>query len=165
MIKAAQKYHRNITYYGFDLFEEVTESKIKEELSKTLPSISIVEVEAKLKKSGAKIHLFKGSTVKTLPQTVKRLPKMDFIFIDGGRSLEIIANDWKYASRLMHKQTFVIFDDYYEDKEDTGAKPIIDKIDRQSYNVCVLQPQDLFTKDWGELKINCVQVTYNNPNS
>ena len=58
----------------------------------------------------ANVKLFKGFTYKTLPTFNK---KIDLIFIDGGHSIKTIANDWYYVKKMMHKNTNVIFDDYY----------------------------------------------------
>ena len=56
--------------------------------------------------------------MKTLPEVSKNLPQMDFIYIDGGHSLETIKNDWDYTKNLMHKGTIVLFDDYWQNKID-----------------------------------------------
>jgi hypothetical protein len=60
---------------------------------------------------GAKIFLFKGDTREVLPKVVNTLPMMDFIFIDGGHSLETMENDWRYAQVVMGLNTFVVFDE------------------------------------------------------
>ena len=157
MITAAQKYHspEEINYYGFDLFEDLTLEKFKEEVSK-MP-LAKQEVENKLKVTKSKINLFQGDTLKTLPENISQLPKMDFVFLDGGHSLKTIANDWHYVQQLMHDQTVVIFDDYWN-REDAGAKPIIDNIDPSKFDVKILKPRDRFEKEWGTLKINFVKV-------
>jgi hypothetical protein len=82
---------------------------------------------------------------------------MDLIFIDGGHSIETISNDWTYARKLMHDHTLVIFDDYWN-RDDAGAKPIIERIDVTKYDVQVLPIQDRFKKEWGTLIINFVSV-------
>ena len=158
MITAAQKYHspEKINYYGFDLFEDLTLEKFKEEVSKMPPPKQ--EVEDKLRMTKSNINLFKGDTIQSLPENIAKLPKMDFIFIDGGHSLKTITNDWYCVQQLMHNETVVIFDDYWN-RNDAGAKPIVDKIDRMKYKVEILSPQDKFKKDWGILKINFVKVT------
>ena len=157
MITTAQKYHspEEINYYGFDLFEDLTLEKFKEEVSK-MP-LAKQEVENKLKVTKSKINLFQGDTLKTLPENISQLPKMDFVFLDGGHSLKTIANDWHYVQQLMHDQTVVIFDDYWN-REDAGAKPIIDNIDPSKFDVKILKPRDRFEKEWGTLKINFVKV-------
>jgi len=157
MIKVAKKYWLpgEIEYYGFDLFEDADEKTIEVEISKK-PSL-YNEVKEKLEKTGAKINLYKGNTLNTLPETVKDLPKMDFIFIDGGHSIETVQNDWNYSKQLIHDKTMVIFDDYWN-MEDSGCNKIVDSIDRREFLVEILQPTDKFKKKWGTLYINFVKV-------
>jgi len=158
MIKLAESFHPadQIEYYGFDLFEQMTDQINVDELSKKPPTKA--EVEKMLQATGAKIKLFQGFTQNTMPNAVSSLPKMDFIFIDGGHSVETIANDWKYAEMLMGEKTVVIFDDYYFDKDDVGAKKIIESIDDNRFTIKILSPRDSFKKDWGVLNINFVEV-------
>jgi len=157
LILTAQKHNPSqaIHYYGFDLFEDLTLEKFKEEVSKMPPSKA--EVEKKLLATGSHINLYQGDTLKSLPENIVDLPKMDFIFLDGGHSLKTIANDWHYVQQLMHDQTIVIFDDYWN-RDDAGAKPIIESINRDKFTVEILKPQDKFRKEWGTLKINFVKV-------
>lgn len=73
---------REIEYYGFDLFEDASDVTLEKEFAKGPPP-SLSSVEIKLKKIGAKIFLYKGNTREVLPNVVKNLPTMDFVFIDG----------------------------------------------------------------------------------
>ncbi len=158
MIEAAKKHWspEEIEYYGFDLFEDIDESTVEAEVSKSPPPMN--EVKKKLEKTGARIMLYRGNTLHTLPEVVKNFPKMDFIFIDGGHSLETVQNDWDCSSQLMHDQTVLIFDDYWN-REDSGCKKIVDSINRKEFLVEILKPTDKFKKDWGILCINFVKVT------
>ena len=158
MIETAKLFFpvNEIEYYGFDLFEEATNGKLEYEFSKGAP-LSLSHVKLKLEKTGAKIFLFKGNTRKILPKVVKDLPIMDFVFIDGGHSIETIENDWKNVQEVMNENTVVIFDDFYN-IDDVGCRKIIEKLDRHNFEVTILQPQDIFKKDWGTLKINFVKV-------
>ena len=159
MILEAQKFHKKeeVNYYGFDLFEQMDREMFKFEISKIPPTKQ--KVEEKLKVSGSPIHLFQGNTMQTLPEVSKTLPKMDFIYIDGGHSLETIQNDWDYTKNLMHKGTIVLFDDYWQNKIDGGAKPLIDSLDRNIYNVEVLPVVDVSTKsEFGRLEIQYAKV-------
>lgn len=160
MIKLAKGYHRpeEIDYYGFDLFESMTAKKFSEEVSKWPPAQ--VEAQAKLSATGINIHLFQGDTMKTLPAQASNLPPMDLIFIDGGHSLETIANDWHWASQLMHEKTAVIFDDYWSDRTDAGCKVMVDSLDRTKYRVTLWPVVDKFQKTaFGPLKIKLAKVT------
>jgi predicted O-methyltransferase YrrM len=158
MIASAKKFHPapEVEYYGFDLFEQMTEAVNQSELSKKPPTKD--EVEAILSDTGAKIFLYRGFTQNTLPEVVDKLPKMDLIFIDGGHSLPTITNDWNYCSRLMDKNTVVIFDDYYYDRNDVGCKRIVEGIDPKEFAVSILPRKDRFRKTWGVLSINFVRV-------
>ena len=146
MILEAQKHipRQEVSYFGFDIFEPLSLETMSKEFSKQPPLME--KVESELNKTGAKIMLYKGDTRETLPKTIPLLPKMDFIFIDGGHSLATVQNDWDYASRLMHSGTVLIFDDYWPEKQDGGAKPIVDAIDRSVYNVKILPEFDVFIK-------------------
>lgn len=157
MIKYAKKYYpvNKITYYGFDIFENMTKDMHEKEISKIPPNLK--DVELFLQKTKVSIKLFKGNTIEILPKAANHLPKMDFIFIDGGHSIKTIINDWNYAKELMHVKTVVIFDDYWN-RNDAGAKSIVDKIDRKKYEVEIIPIQDEFKKKWGILKINLVKV-------
>ena len=77
----------------------------------------------------------------------------------GGHSLETIANDWRYASRLMHPKTVLVFDDYWPGRTDAGAKVTVDDIDKSQYDVKCLFITDHFKKtDFGELTIKLILV-------
>ena len=157
MIQEAKKYFapEEIEYYGFDLFELLDHENSVKEFSIPPPPLEIIQ--NKLKKTGANIHLYKGYTKDTLPKVINELPEMDFIYIDGGHSIETIKNDWEYAQRLMHENTVVIFDDYWN-RDDAGCKKVVEGIDKNNFKVEILPIQDKFKKEWGVLKINFVKV-------
>jgi len=159
MITLAKSFNNQVTYYGFDLFESMDEDFYAEEISKWPPKES--EVFSKLNETGAEINLFKGNTMETMPAICPTLPKMDFVYIDGGHKLETVQNDWDCVSTLMHEGTVVIFDDYWPERgEFGGAKLIVDSLDQEKYLVEILKPLDVFdNKDFGTLKINFAKVT------
>ncbi len=151
---------KNIHYYGFDLFEDLSEKSFKDEYAKQpLPRAAI---EKKLKESGADIHLFMGDSKKTLPENIIRIGRVDIAFIDGGHSLETIRSDWQNVQKIMDEKTIVIFDDYFicdnENLKIVCCNQLIDKLDRSKYTVEFLEPYDIVDKDWGELMIKMVQV-------
>jgi len=159
MILLALKFRddNQINYYGFDLFETMDEEKFKKEISKQPPSL--LEVENKPKQISTNIHLFKGDTLKILPDVYKNLPKMDLVFIDGGHSLETIDNDWLYVSKLLHRGSVVIFDDYWPNRTDAGAKETVDSISRLEYHVEILPVTDHFSDTpFGPLTIQLAKV-------
>lgn len=146
-----------VEYYGFDLFEELERARFESEISKWPPTMR--EVEEKLRATGVHVRLFKGDTLSSLPAAVLTLPKMDFIYIDGGHSLETIQNDWEGASKLMHDKTVVLFDDYWQNNTEAGAKPIVDAIDKTLYDVRILPVIDHFTNpEFGPLSIQFARV-------
>lgn len=118
----------SFTYVGFDLFEDMDLATNTQELSKsTLPPSKAV-VEKTLQDAGAKTILIKGNTRDTLPLFVgfqKEIINFDFIYIDGGHSLQTVRSDWETLRPLVTRKTFVLFDDYYENRADFGCKPLI----------------------------------------
>lgn len=162
MITVAKIFHpaEQIEYFGFDLFELLTEEELKHEFSKRPPAFR--EVKERLEKTGANIHLYKGNTKITLPRVKSSLGLMDFIFIDGGHSIETITSDWNHAKDVMAQSTVVIFDDYLTSPEPevngTGCQTLIDGLDRDVYKVEIPHPMDSFIHDWGTLKTSMVKV-------
>jgi hypothetical protein len=164
MIETAGIFHpvNRIKYYGFDLFDALTDEDLQKEASKRPPSLN--EVKQKIQNTGADISLYPGYSKDTLPGFLEenRDTRIDFIFIDGGHSIETISNDWNHVKKLMHSQTIVIFDDYYNNLESevkgVGCQSIINGLDRNIYAVEMLKPQDCFKKKWGTLKVNMVKV-------
>jgi hypothetical protein len=153
-----------VNYYGFDLFEKLTEEDIAKEHSKR--PITCADVRQQLKKTKANIHLYIGYTNETLPRFLEEFQAakitLDFIFIDGGHSLKTIASDWSYVREMMGEQTVVLFDDYYTNNEPEvagfGCQSLIDALDRGKYSVEILQPADVFEKEWGMQKTSIVKV-------
>lgn len=158
MIKTAQQLSNDVTYVGFDLFEELTDEMYKHELSKKPPTRA--EVEEIVGETGAQIKLIQGNTLETLPAYVIDAEKADFIFIDGGHSVETIRSDWEAVSKLMHENTVVIFDDYWRNRPDQSAKPVVDAIDATQYTVEILPEIDKFKNtEFGDLEISFAKVT------
>lgn len=164
MIEEAKKNPppEEIQYYGFDLFELADSETTLQEFAKIPPTLETVR--GSLEKTNAKIHLYKGHTRDTLPKVINELPKMDFVFIDGGHSIDTIENDWKYVQEVMDEETIVIFDDYWN-RDDAGCKKVVEGIDKTKFEVKILPNQDKFKKEWGILKINFVQVKKRIPSS
>lgn len=94
-------------YYGFDFFN----------------SISMFDILTTLKKLGvSKVRLYQGNSLKTLPETVPCLPKMDLIYIDGGK--DETEKDFESILPLLHFRSVVIVDDY----KDIRVKRFIDNL-------------------------------------
>ena len=148
----------SIKYYGFDLFEALADAMYRDEISKKPPTQA--EVRALIETTGADAQLFAGNTLETLPKAIRELPKVDFMFIDGGHSYDTILSDWEACAELMHERTVVIFDDYWRNRDDHGAKRVVDAIDTTQYRVEVLPIIDSFTNDdFGTLDISFAKVT------
>lgn len=159
MLRLAQSLRpgEEISYFGFDLFEDLTPEMYVKEISKHPPSLS--KVEARLQATGAKISLFKGNTNVSLPRACGILPKMDFIYIDGGHSNETIANDWHYSKEVMASHGAVIFDDYWPNRTDAGCKTTVDGIARGEFAVSIMPVIDVFQNpDHGRLVIQFARV-------
>lgn len=159
MIKLAQENSTvPVKYIGFDLFEDLTEEMYRFELSKRPPTRK--EVEEKLFGTGAAITLVQGNTLDTLPKYVENSQKVDFVFIDGGHHVATIQSDWNAVSQLMHEDTVVIFDDYWRNRSDQSAKPVVDSIDKNRFSVEILPEIDSFDNpDFGRLDISFAKVT------
>ena len=108
----------DVEYYGFDFFV----------------GSSFHQVEEKLKRTGCKFKLFKGDSVETLLRAVQTLPKMDLIFIDGGKSYTEARSDWENSKTLMHDGTAVFVHNY----EFSGVRRMVDNISRTRYHVKIV---------------------------
>ena len=140
LIEVARIFNDKINYFGFDLFDLFNRKIDIKELSKAPNSEN--DIKKRLSKL-ANVKLFKGFTYKTLPTFNK---KIDLIFIDGGHSIKTIANDWYYVKKMMHKNTNVIFDDYY-----SSNKRIIKKF---GCNNIVNQLSDIYQSNVLPIKDN-----------
>lgn len=125
----------SMTYVGFDLFEGMTPSLNKKELSKSKLPPAMKEVQRKFRLLGDHFQhkLFPGNTQTTLAEFVKSEPfgverRWDLIFMDGGHSLGTVASDWSHCLRLMGSTTLCLLDDYYDNNVEYGCKPLVDKL-------------------------------------
>jgi predicted O-methyltransferase YrrM len=108
-----------VEYYGFDFFM----------------GTRLREVRKKLEKTGCKFKLFKGDTIDTLPKVVTTLPKMDLIFIDGGKSYTEARSDWAHSKTLMHDGTAV----FVHNVDFSGVRSMVDSISHSQYRVEVFR--------------------------
>ena len=112
-----------VEYYGFDFFS----------------NYSLKQIEKKLEETGCKFKLFKGDTADTLPRSVKDLPQMDLIFIDGGKSYSEAYNDWTCSRLLMHDKTAVFVHNY----DFSRVQKMVDEIPKDKYRVEIIHtPND-----------------------
>jgi predicted O-methyltransferase YrrM len=123
MIKTALKTSitSEIEYYGFDFFFHH----------------NIEEIGRKLDGLECKYRLFKGNTIRTVPEAVKFLPMMDLIFIDGSKSYKEASSDWEGSSRLMHEGTGV----FVHNVGFSGVGRMVDDIPRDRFKVKIFHAQ------------------------
>ncbi len=161
MISLAKDFNSSIKYFGFDLFEKISKRKINLELSKQ--PISQKHIKKKLNIfNKVKIKLISGDTRITLKKFVKSKKKIDFIFIDGGHSVQTILSDWQNVKKIMTKKTIVIFDDYYDDAEiikKYGCNKVIDKLG-DNFNYEILRSTDFILLNNKKIRNSLVKVFY-----
>ncbi len=140
LFKRASQYRDDVVYFGFDMFESLTDAIFLKEFALTVPSKK--NVDKFLERSGCiRRHLFAGNTKETLNAKKAKLPKMDLVFLDGGHSEETVASDWANVQDLLHAGSVVFFDDY----PNWGIGPVVDTIDRKKWDVQILPIEDIFS--------------------
>jgi len=149
-----------VRYVGFDLFEDLTEEQFRQEFSKRPPSYD--EVLQRLRATGADVRLVRGNTRDTLPRSADLLAQADFVFIDGGHSIETIRSDFGAVTGAVRSGTPVLLDDYYVDPgpelDGLGCQSIVDALDRRRFDVRLLEPVDVIERGSGPLKIRMALV-------
>ncbi len=152
MIEAAKVFNSKISYYGFDLFEQMNTKIFKDELSKLPPTKKYME---NFLSKFAKIKLYKGYSNRTLPKFKK---KVDFIFIDGGHKIQTIKNDWKYCERLSKRDCIIVFDDYFHENQKLiakyGCNKVVKNISKKKFAVKKTLFTDTFYSHNKKLKIS-----------
>lgn len=102
-------------YYGFDLFEDANEETDRVEFN-VKAHYAVDTVYERLK--GFKAQLFKGNTRETL-KWFKPEILVDFLWLDGGHSVETIRSDWNLIKPHLAADACVFFDDYFSGPIDT----------------------------------------------
>ncbi len=171
-IELALKHYpaNEIEYFGFDLFEMLSNKLQVEEVSKSATQISMVKDRlARFEDLGVKVRLIQGDTKITLPREMGSLPSLDFIFIDGGHSYESVSSDWQCASQIASKRACIVFDDIVNKRamknDSWGVNQCVDEIDRSSYSVEFPYPVDWWAKDYGILRNRLAVVRRLNRNA
>ena len=133
MAEVALKYHDNVRYTGYDLFEDATDATDQAELNakahNTLDRVTGGLNAFRARHPGFTFTLVKGNTRQTLREPITA----DFAYIDGGHSVETIRSDYEAVKDC----PVVVFDDYYMPDGDApcvdldryGANRIVDAID------------------------------------
>ena len=167
MIRAAVKERRDVRYWGFDLFEGLSDDVLNRDASLTAfvaatPSrlSTVAEIAHDLEGLGAIVTLVPGDSTKTVPST--ELPPIDFAFIDGGHTYETVAADWSNIKPKLAAQAVVVFDDYTNAEaqlqEDFGVTTLIEQL-RADHRVELLDPVDEFHRPYGKLKTRLALIT------
>jgi len=122
-------------YVGLDLFEGMdSQTFTQESMGRCYPT-SVAEVETRLLRArrnpSATVRLVRGRTDATMPVLARERPaSFDFIYLDGGHSLETVESDWTFSVQLIRPGGIVVFDDYYLNDDTRGAKPLVDRLAR-----------------------------------
>lgn len=146
--------NRQARYIGFDLFEDMTVEMSKAEFSKSTLPLSTTAIQKQFndtlkKKYGNRFvdaRLYKGNTKQTIAEwknDAARLVEPNFIFIDGGHSLETIESDFRNLEEYAVGSNVFLMDDYYVNRTDVGCRPMVEKINKEGKLVALpLQPID-----------------------
>lgn len=150
-------------YLGFDLFEDMDLATNTKELSKSRLPPSRELVAAKMQAADIRCQLVKGNTRETIPNFVTNYhpnsPNPDFIYIDGGHSLATIQSDWESLLPLIQPRTYVLFDDYYENRDDFGCKQLITKLQSDpKFKVKLLDPVDVIPQSGLRIRMVLVRL-------
>ena len=157
-MKEASKYNDDTFYYGFDIFDWADKEFMKKEFNGKKPP-TLGATKNRLDKRKIPNELIVGNTISTLKK-FSPTRYIDFVFIDGGHSVETIESDWNHIKYLMDKETVVIFDDYYENRDDFGCKKLIDNLQTTyRYNIEKLDPIEHVEKN--DIVLRLVKVTKN----
>jgi predicted O-methyltransferase YrrM len=117
MCRRAMLFHPEVHYTGYDLFEEATpESNSVEMNGKGAGSMAVARQKLEgLREANPAFayRLVKGNTRDTLHG---RQIMADFVFIDGGHSLQTIRGDYE----ALKGSKVIVFDDYYLSGPDTS---------------------------------------------
>lgn len=68
---------------------------------------------------------------------------VDLVWLDGGHFPDTISSDFSNCLKVSDKNTIIVLDDYYTEREDVGCKKLIDNLDRELFNVKILEPPDI----------------------
>lgn len=112
-------------YYGFDLFEDGNPQTDKEEMNIKAHYYRDMILD---RLTGFDVQLYKGNTKVTLQNFNE---PVDFVWLDGGHSVETIQSDWDNIKRCLTPDAWVFFDDYYTGAIDTerfGCNKVVESL-------------------------------------
>lgn len=131
--REALKYHDKVHYIGYDLFEDATVETDAREGNGKSHGVEAQVRERLSKIEGLTFELVRGDTRKTLHGTEN---DVDFVFIDGGHSVETIRGDYE----AVKNSRLIVFDDYYTEGADlskVGCNSVLEGVPHE-----VLPAQD-----------------------
>ena len=144
-----------LRYYGFDMWEDMTEEIWKVEISKRRRPPSREYVAKFLVGKVGSFQLIQGDTRYTL--LAAAIPKVDLIFIDGGHSAETVSSDFAAASGMLEDGGVIVMDDWYSNRDDVGARVVTDNLAKM--NEWVVEVGDDYDKGKDGLQIHQAKVT------
>ncbi len=158
MVNKAKQYNEDVFYYGFDIFDWADSDFMAKEFNGKVPPV-LAQTRKRLKREGIQHKLMVGNTNSTLSKFSPDR-QIDFVFIDGGHSVETIESDWNNIKKFMDDETVVIFDDYYENRDDFGCKKLIDELlQDKTFSVEKLEPIEIVEKN--NIHLRLAKVTKN----
>lgn len=157
-------------YVGFDLFEDMDDATFEgEHMGSCFPAqLDVVKSRLLKARPDVDVQLIKGNTMETLPEFVENTgtPHFDFIYLDGGHSLETVASDWQAVEQLMDDNSVVAFDDYYLNDDTRGCKKLIDGLNsdrfKKHFFSCIEQIPPELAESLDPLFITMVAVARRN---
>jgi hypothetical protein len=157
MIRRALKHRDSVRFFGFDLFEDMTEQLKEKEVSRSLMPSKMNELLKELKEEfpKAEIFLIKGDTKQTLP--VMDIP-IDFAFIDGGHSYDTARSDLKEVLRMINYDSLVFVDDYSEQSKNIFTKKVVDEVS-SNYLVEISGEVDSASPSYGSVDLRMARIS------
>lgn len=109
LINEALRYQNHVSYVGYDLFEDATNTNDQEEWNgKAECTLKETARGFEIMKQGCDLNfdyrLVQGNTLEVLEDHA-----VDFVWLDGGHSIETIRSDFDHVKN----SKLVVFDDYY----------------------------------------------------
>jgi len=157
---------KSINYYGIDLFETGTNEQWEREFTGGYVPPKCADVKLRLEqctKASINLAAMDSTDRSEVNKQMKYWPAMDFIFIDGGHSIETVKSDLALAMCFMHDFTAIVIDDYFPEMPFIGTKIAVDGIDRTKFNVYIAPEIDDYTHPFGRLRTQLVVVTRKMP--
>ena len=110
MVAVAKSLGRtNIEFYGFDMFEDMTQHVNHYEYGPTKLASSREDARKRITAAGAsKVQLVKGDSKLTVPQAVSSIGLAAVVVIDGGASPETVAHDFVNALNFSYEKTKIV---------------------------------------------------------